>query len=194
MNQEPSLVFHFRRLSSARREVTVNGCPWLVLGPTSNERGIDLDADWGPESTSSDLIAAELIDRVFEPDVPSYGRIRGWPAMNRDYRHAVALSLLASESHSEFVITSAQIIALAPSEYSVAALLERPKWPSPGEKLRFSAAGSSSIADPPEYARKLLIPSNIYTLASIECASSSTKVTLAETGDAEFNYIWFERL
>jgi len=61
----------------------------------------------------------------------------------------------------------------------------------PGDKIIFRASGPHWFTDRIENAKKLQ-SGNTYTIKSIAVASSSTAVQLEETGDLEFELMWFD--
>ena len=63
-----------------------------------------------------------------------------------------------------------------------------------GDKIKFEGAKIHWFKNWIDNARLLLKKDNIYTVSSITVASSSTSVTLEETGDAKFCLSWFSKV
>ena len=197
MKAEPELknvVFHFQRVSSTRRTISLNGVPWRVLANDLDSPEVDSMADWGPDGQHIETIARDLLSVVFDPDTPGYGRMAGRVSSDELYVQAVVEHLLSRETRPEFMITDSDLLSVAPSHIELMPARDRPTWAKVGDKLRFIEPRKLWHTDIYENAVRLLVPGQIYTISHIECASSWTGVCLEETGDAKFNYHSFERL
>lgn len=197
MKAEPELknvVFHFQRVSSARRTISLNGILWRQFANDLDSPKVDSMADWGPDGQYLDTIARDLLSAVFDPDTPGYGRMAGRVSSDDLYIQAIVQNLLSSETRSEFTITDADLLSLAPSHIELMPARDRPTWAKVGDKLRFIEPRKLWHTDIYENAVNLLVPGQIYTISDIQCASSWTAVCLEETRDAKFNYHSFERL
>lgn len=197
LRAEPELknvVFHFQRVSSTIRTISLNGSVWRQLENDLESPEVDSITDGGPEGRHTDAIARDLLSVVFDPDTPGYGRMAGRVSSDELYIQAVVQNLLIQETRSSFSITDTDLLALAPSHIEILPARERPTWAKVGDKLRFIEPRMVFHTDIYENAKRLLVPGQIYTISYIECALSWTAVCLEETGDARFNYHSFKRL
>lgn len=197
MKAEPELknvVFHFQRVSSTRRTISLNGVPWRLLANTIDSRDMDSMSDWGPDGQHIEAIARDLLSVVFDPYTPGYGRMAGRVSSDELYVQAVVEQLLSRETRSEFTITDSDLLSVVPSHIELMPARDRSTWAKVGDKLQFIQPQMLWHTDIYENAVRLLVPGQIYTISQIQCASSWTAVRLDETGDAEFNYHSFERL
>jgi hypothetical protein len=197
MKAEPELknvVFHFQRVSSTRRTISLNGVPWRLLANDLDSPDVDSMADWGPDGQHIETIAQDLLSVIFDPDTPGYGRMAGRVSSDEVYIQAIVQNLLSRETRPEFTITDSDLLSLAPSHIELMPARDRPTWAKVGDKLRFIEPQKLWHTDIYENAVRLLVPGQIYTISHIRCASSWTAVCLEETGDAKFNYHSFERL